>query len=332
MTENGGRHKMRGLSQKFLGALKEEDGILHAVLKRIQNDDTLMLAIRNGYINIYYRGGNLLKITEKKDNRYEAHFDENYDLSEERARVRGLSLPKNITELAHIEKWVSSIPYLKEIMDFWFRKHPKQEREFQQLIQRENNRSSISNETEYFIIDIEFEDSSIGARFDMLAVRWPASERKDGNKCRAALIEMKYGDNAIKGPAGLLEHLQDIDSFLSCDKHYQSLLDTMEAQFDQLDQLGLLKLERCGNGKKVKLVRDKPEVIFVLANHNPRSPKLKDILDDPKIESIPIDANDGSTRFDLRFFMASFAGYGLHANCMLSLADFRQRVELIDRN
>jgi hypothetical protein len=54
------------------------------------------------------------------------------------------------------------------------------------------NLSSISNETEYFISDIELADPSIGARFDMLAVRWLASDRKDGNHCKAVLIEMKY--------------------------------------------------------------------------------------------------------------------------------------------
>ena len=41
------------------------------------------------------------------------------------------------------------------------------EREFQQLVERENNRSSISGETEYFITDIELADSINGTRFDI---------------------------------------------------------------------------------------------------------------------------------------------------------------------
>jgi len=69
----------------------------------------------------------------------------------------------------------------------------------------------------------------------------------------------------------------------------------------------------------------KPEVIFVLANHNPRSSKLNTILSDPKIEKY-----DHSPNFDLRFYEASFAGYALHADCMVTLAQFRELLK--DKN
>jgi hypothetical protein len=36
-----------------------------------------------------------------------------------------------------------------------------------------------------------------------------------------------------------------------------------------------------------------------------------------------IDKFKPSERFDLRVHIASFAGYGLHANCMLTLSEFR---------
>jgi len=51
------------------------------------------------------------------------------------------------------------------------------EREFQQLVARENNKSSISNETEYFVSDIEVTVPRL-ASFDIVAIRWLASERK----------------------------------------------------------------------------------------------------------------------------------------------------------
>ncbi|OHB78940.1 MAG: hypothetical protein A2Z25_21430 [Planctomycetes bacterium RBG_16_55_9] len=62
--------------------------------------------------------------------------------------------------------WIESFPCLKEIMDFYFSEHPKPEREFQQLIARENNDSTISNESEYFISDVEVADSDYVSRFD----------------------------------------------------------------------------------------------------------------------------------------------------------------------
>jgi hypothetical protein len=93
----------------------------------------------------------------------------------------------------------------------------------------------------------------------------------------------------------------------------------MESQFNQLDELGLLKFNKGTSNAKVKLNADeKPEVIFILANHNPRSPKLKTILSDPEIDKYA-----QSQLFDLKFYVASFAGYGLHAKCMLPLTEFR---------
>ena len=91
---------------------------------------------------------------------------------------------------------------------------------------------------------------------------------------------------------------------ISDKSRFADLLLTMEAQFNQLDQLGLLKFNKGTSNAKVKLdVNEKPEVIFFLADHNPRSTKLRTILNDPEVEKYA-----QSQLFDLRFFVASFAG------------------------
>ena len=54
------------------------DGLLHPILERVKQDQTLMLAIRGNYINIYYRGGNILKVEEQGKSRYRASFDKQY--------------------------------------------------------------------------------------------------------------------------------------------------------------------------------------------------------------------------------------------------------------
>jgi len=299
---------MRELSEKFMSDLLESDGLLHPILARVRQDDTLLLAIRENYINIYYRGGNLLKIREEGKGLYTSFFEENY----------GETGPiKKIENQSDSAKWIKAFPHLKEAMDFHFFKHRKPEREFQQLIARENNFSTISNETEYFITDIELADSNLKARFDMLAILWPASQRKNGSKCRPALIEMKYSDGALGGDSSLLKHLQDIEKFITNSIKYKELLNSMENQFNQLQQLGLLNLNQCKNGAKIKLNNDKPEVIFILANHNPRSSKLNTILDEPKVLKY-----SQSEFFDLKFFVSRFAGYGLHKDCILSLNQF----------
>lgn len=305
----------RRLPSSFMSDLKDEKGLLYPLLERVKQDNTLMLFIRDNYVNIYYRGGNLLRLTHKSNGIYNAFFDQRYNKS----RIDLPGLPTVMREAKDVKAWVEGFPTLKQIMDISFSMHTKPEREFQQLIARENNCSPISGETEYFITDIEFSDSSIGARFDLLAIRWPAAERKNGRSCKAALIEMKYGDNALGGAAGLLKHLQDIDAFLSDVDRYGSLLRTMMTQFEQLDELNLLQFEHPTKGFEMRLTKEcKPEVIFVLANHNPRSTKLKTILDDPRVKEYA-----QSSCFDLKFFVASFAGYGFHADCMLPLSDIQ---------
>jgi len=307
---------MRKLSESFIGDLENDNGLLHSILERVKQDHTLMLAIRSNYINIYYRGGNLVRIEEQKEGSYRFHFDENYNIAGEELPT----LPTTAENKDDTAKWVNAFPHLEEVMDMYFAKHNKPEREFQQLIARSNNFSNMANASEYFISDIEFADTELGSRFDMLAIRWLANQRKSGSNCRAALIEMKYGDNALGGDAGLIKHLRDMDALISDNNRFAAILETMESQFNQLDQLGLLNFRHAKRGTEVKLdAKDKPEVIFVLANHNPRSTILASILNE-----LDITQNAYSKRFDLKFFVASFAGYGLHADCMLDLTQFRE--------
>jgi len=296
--------------------LSNPTGLLYPILERIKRDHTLMLSIRKDYINIYYRGGNILRVKEQPNGSYGAFFDKNYN----NFGMPIPALPDVIETQSEAIKWVDSFQELKGIMDFYFSESSKPEREFQQLLARENNFSTIANQSEYFVSDIEFADSALGARFDILALRWLVSQRKNTGSCRPALIEMKYGDGALSGNAGVLKHLRDINALTADGDKYRSLLETMERQFNQLDDLGLLYFNRVANWTKIKLdTHETPEVIFMLANHNPRSSKLDTILNDPKI-----DTYDQSPNFDLRFYVASFAGYALHADCMLTLSQFRR--------
>ena len=56
---------MRGLSKKFMNDLSKPEGTLYPILERVRKDHNLMFAIRDGYINIYYRGGNIIRITQR---------------------------------------------------------------------------------------------------------------------------------------------------------------------------------------------------------------------------------------------------------------------------
>jgi len=306
----------KAISDKFMKDLAE-GARLHELLKTVRNDDTLMLALRGDYINVYYRGGSILHLSEQ-GNGYAAKFDTNY------FKEKPVTLPPSaIHSSEDCLTWVAALPELKETMNRHFARTRKSEREFQQLVAWENNRSTISNDTEYFITDIEFADRDQGAKLDMVGLKWPSNQRKDETRCTPVLIEMKYSIGAYDGEAGIAKHIADLEQILANPAKRESINKTIEEQFEQLLRLGLISFNRNGTYDRAAVSREhKPEVIFLLANHNPRSTKLLRILDEIKE---PAD-------FDLRFFTASFAGYGMHDRCMLRLTEFKELVRRLARS
>lgn len=309
----------RVVSKAFADDLKL--GKLSALLARIKEDDTLMLALRDGYINIYYRGGNLLKIEQKgSGSKYIATFDTKYN--KKNASPLPVQFPYPINNEADSRTLVDAIPALKYAMDRYFSQHRKAEREFQQLVARENNCSPISNETEYFIVDIEVAGALPNARFDMLAVRWLRDERKKQGALVPVLIEMKYGSKALEGDSGLNEHMEDAISLRADKKSWESLRKALEDQTNQLDYLGLLHFNRATAVKRLEIdPKATPELVFMLANYNPASTKLPKFL--AAMEELTADENG----YDLLFFVSSFAGYGMHRACMLGLGEFKAMVD-----
>lgn len=294
------------------------EGILNPILTSVKKDHTLMLSIRDNYINIYYRGGNILKLTEQYPGYYLTEFNENYNKFEQIMP----ELPQSISNQIEATMWSEYFPNLKCIMDEFFSIYPKSEREFQQLVAREKNISSLANFSEYFITDIEYASPGSRVRFDMLGLRWLASQRKSTKHCRPVIMEMKYGDSSINSKrSGVIKHLEDIDAFVSNDKKYLELVHTIENQFDQLDKLGLLYFKKFSDYSSMKIQTTMPEVIIIIANYNPRGASLKQVLSKPEMEYF-----GNSDKFDLKFFVSSFAGYALHSDCMLGLNEFQELV------
>lgn len=131
---------------------------------------------------------------------------------------------------------------------------------------------------------------------------------------------MKYGNKALDGSSGLRHHLEDIATLLQT-KH-GLICETIETQFDQLRELKLFNYRQSGRFQSPRLSNAKPEVVFLLANCNPRGSIFKKILSELK------ELERGYPHFDLRFFVATFAGYGMHHACMLNTSEFS---EVVDR-
>ena len=297
---------MRGLTNQFVKELKS--GLLEPILRLVEHDTTLGIEIRENYINVYYRGGNLLRIEEKGE-AFKLWFDRNY-LDEGTTRVGG-DLPGVLGGGEDVARWMDVIPFLKHEMDLWFGRHPKNEREFQQLLLWENNVGDSAKGTDYFICDIEYANPE--GRFDLVAVHWPSSAaaRRSNAGLGLAFIEMKYMDKALRGKAGLRQHVEDMNSFLGAEDNLSNRREEMKRVFNQKLELGLIR-----NQKPIgSFDDDKPEYILVLANHDPGSSILK-----AELQSLPACPN-----LKLRFAVSSFMGYGLYNQNIFGLDVFLKR-------
>ncbi len=141
----------------------------------------------------------------------------------------------------------------------------------------------------------------------MLGLKWLTTERRK-SICAPVLIEMKYGTGAYAGKAGIADQITS-----SAKKPGDVSERRLPVSSNQLARLGLVDFTPNKTHREVE-VAGKPEVIFLLANNNPRSGALLNILKSIK----------QPTSYDLRFFVASFAGYAMHEKCMMSLAQFER--------
>lgn len=307
---------MRTLSPEFMAALGDSDGMLNPILARVHIDDTLDLEIRDDYINVYYRGGNLLKIDGPKK-RYAVSFDVNYaqDKHVMPSITKVLDSPSAVADL------IAVLPELKQLMDFFFASHRSYEREYQQLIVRENNQAAVGKSSDYYICDIEYANSiPVDAktrkfRFDMVAAHWPSisTSRKNGGMRRLVIVEVKYGDNALRGSAGLKKHLEDVELFLSDDSVIEGFKTEMRQVFNQKRKLGLIKSNKDDLKELTSFSDEKPMLLLILANHDPDSTILRDEL---ALLQVP-------DCFDLRFAMSNYMGYGLYDEAIVDMAGLK---------
>ena len=293
---------MRALGSGMFHDLKDSNGCLHGLLNLVLQDTTLEFEMRGTRsASIYYRGGRLLCI-EWDGTQYVLHFDTNY-----------CRHGQNLSGQPSISEAIEKVPYYKQAMDRWFAQHPKYEREFQQLVERDNNRhGEISHATDYYIVDTElvYED----ARFDMVAVHWPSigAVRKNLHAPKLVFIGMKYGDGALSGTAGLMDHLKDFEHFRQAVNLPAICADYAEV-FRQKCELGLIP-DMKALPHDITIQSTDIALIFLLANHDPEKTGLHTIVTGLQATNYP---------FPVKFAAASMMGYGLYDEMMYSIQEFQ---------
>jgi hypothetical protein len=291
---------MRGLSDRFMDHLGNDTGLLNPITQRLRQDTTLDLQIRSDYINIYYRGGNLMKLS-LVDGAYISKFDTKYRKD---PSLLMPALPDVLKTRRDVVRWVDAFQHLKLLMDVYFSTGKGAEREAQQLIVRDNNRGKMGTATDYFICDIEY--ARKGARFDLVGVHWPSTGvgRKRQSGHRLVLMELKFGDGSLKGSAGVTKHAKDFAAFLDDEKAVTAMKDEMAACFNQKRELKLINCPK----RLISFSDEPPLLMLILVNHDPDSTKLRNLMD-----IVPD---------DMQFATANFMGYGLFEPAVMSKKAF----------
>lgn len=286
----------RGLSPEFLADL--QTGLLAPLRERVVRDRSLCLELRENYVNVYYRGGNVMRVCAA-DGGYSAFFDRKYFAEAESTTPMP---PAQLRKPEDIGAWLAALPSLKSAMDVW---QPGEEREIQQLVLRDNNFGGCARATDYYVCDIEHANEH--GRFDLVAVHWPStpSARKKSDGRRLVLGEVKVGDDALDGPAGLHAHIKDVNAHLAAPESRAGLEREMVRVFNQKRALGLIDCDKDLAG----FSDEPPMLLLVLVNHDPDKSRLRELL-----RALP-----PSPHAELRVATSSLLGYGLYDPAILTI-------------
>lgn len=293
--------KKRQISNSFVKQLQK--GKYYPVLKLVKEDDTIDMEMRGESIIVYYRGGKLFELFE----------DGTMNTLDERYGTTDVTLC--------IDSLITYCQQAKHLIDKYQTtvKNNLGEKEISQRIVMENNYSPYSYDTDFFIIDLEFNDND-GSQFDLVALKWESTSSAHRTKqCQIAILETKQGISTIRtsnSNPGLNRHYADYIEFLKSDSLDEFKNDMIEI-FKQKCILGLIKgINDNNKGLKVdentkfQLSKD-IEFITVIANYKSASDNLNNELDE-----MP----ENNT---CKFALSSFMGYGLYSKSILDYTNFK---------
>lgn len=249
---------MRRLSDTFLATL--QSGFLRGITENVKADPDLTLEIRDNYINLYYKGNSLLKLSESKTLRYRAEIHQKY--------LAGIPKPAEFTPET-VGDFLRAIPHLKQNIV----KDGKRsaEIEYEQMIIRANNLEP-RNTAEYLIVDRQYTTGE--GRFDMTGIFWDRKGRKKHQTVPLCLMEIKYALN---------DDIQKVDEQL--ERYYESIkpnaasiAEEMQTLFRQKLELGLYRMPQY-RIDALKTLTFSPHIeqfqfVVIFVDYNPNSSKL----------------------------------------------------------
>jgi hypothetical protein len=247
------QYKGRGIhDEKMYNSLL--NGNLRKMLNMIVESGDLDVQIRNNYLNIYYRGGNIAKVNSERS----IEFDEKY-FCLPGINTDGKEEKRNLIEKFKTYNYKAYFETAKQVMNKWFKEHPNPERDEQHLLAVENKYT----QSDYAIIDIEYQ-VSIQSEFNCTFIPQNKSNPKKprfdiiavNKQGQVAVIELKKGVSALKNTSGLQEHLDCYNA--SIGRTYVSFMEEIQKILEQKQQLGLVD-------NTVKITKPAPVFMFAYA-------------------------------------------------------------------
>lgn len=246
---------MRGLSKNFMKDLT--NSFLSEIINRVRKDKDLDLQIRENYLNIYYKGNSLLKLTEKPTQKYKVEIHEKF--------CGDWNIPY-LYDQQTTQEFLKQLPLLKE--NSILTEKLSLEIEYEQLLIRANNLEQRNN-NEYFIIDRQYTSDS--GRFDLMGIFWNGEYRRKDQKVPLCFMEVKFALNS-----DLKTVHEQIDRYYQKIKSdIQNISQEAEVILKQKLALGLMNKDQARmDAMKTLKISEKIEdvqFIIVLIDYNPRS-------------------------------------------------------------
>lgn len=179
----------------------------------IKSDKEVVFAVRKDEIHVYYLGGRILKITKSND-KLKFSFDWKYakkkkgsdELNEHGEIIKTLT-----SNPYDVDLWVEHFDVLKRCMkNFRENVSHNAERQLQQALELENrdfNGEVVVVDNEYGVRELHIQSSKL-CKVDLVVLFMG----EDG-KYKICLTELKKGDGATGGKAGIKDHIYDFKVF-----------------------------------------------------------------------------------------------------------------------
>ncbi|MDH5524853.1 MAG: hypothetical protein OEY01_12815 [Desulfobulbaceae bacterium] len=222
-------HRVRGLRLNELNQEKQN------VVKKIANivkrsAGRLDMQIRDGYVNVYYRGGCIWKVSRITPKSRSIIIETDTQYFGKKSRKKKAEVPQWLPKPQDsIDDWDKVREKHQKIMDKWIAANHNDEDEGERELQQRLTCEHLKNpNSKWIILDIEYaawlhdskknkEDDRRGGRrlcrYDMIGIK--RRSLQDDGPIPVYIMELKVGAGAIGGKSGIISHAEDIAQLLN---------------------------------------------------------------------------------------------------------------------